>query len=188
MAWFQQCAGAKASCRVSGACWWTVQKEPRATSSRSFHTFWLKVLSRHQAGPVQRKKSRGNAAARTVSPRYRIGTAQRFFQITLGWQPGGLAPRASGDSNLVCAVVAWTRAADLAAALPFANAAPIVVQLKSWPASGNESHCAFADQNGVAPSYEAAPYDDWVPPRFGWRMRWAPRGVAPNELLGATPF
>ena len=152
MAWFQQCAGAKASCQVSGACWWTVQKEPRATSSRAFHTCCLKVLSRQQAGPGQRKKQRQHSSENSL-PRYRIGTAQRFFQITLGWQPGGLAPRASGDSNLVCVVVAWTRAADLAAALPFANAVPVVVQLKSWPASDNESHCAFADQSRVAPNH-----------------------------------
>ena len=44
-------------------------------------------------GPGAEIQSRGNAAARTVSRRYRIGTAQRFFKITLGWQPGGVAPQ-----------------------------------------------------------------------------------------------
>ena len=86
-----------------------------------------------------------------------IATISHWNGAALLPNNAGLATRwrssaASGDSNLVCAVVAWIRAADLAAALPFANAVPVVVQLKSWPASDNESHCAFAGQSRVAPN------------------------------------
>ena len=102
------------------------------------------------------KSSPGGPGAEKKKQRQRgsensIATISHWNGAALLPNNAGLATRqrssaASGDSNLVCAVVAWTRAADLAAAQPFANAASIVVQLKSWPAP------AFADQSGLAPN------------------------------------